>query len=78
MSYQDKHGHTVVFKNDRHQFSVTWDFDTDPNDKSQRIVDLLYVPDLAKAAHEHIRLAHDEARALRDWLSAFLADIGQP
>jgi hypothetical protein len=54
------------------RLAVGWDYEDDPSDKSQRFVNMLYVPYTPEFPHEHIELNREEAIKLRDWLSAFI------
>jgi hypothetical protein len=74
MSYQDKFGVTALAQAGVDRFDISWDYDDDPTDKTQRKAVFLVVPKTAASDHEHIELTRQGARDLRDWLTAYLED----
>tara|TARA_R100001086_G_scaffold246872_2_gene179859 strand:+ start:1347 stop:1592 length:246 start_codon:yes stop_codon:yes gene_type:complete len=51
---------------------ISWDYEDDPEDISQRTVSFLYTPDMDNTyEHFHIELNDAEGMALRNWLIEF-------
>lgn len=76
MSYDSsKYGFTKIRTGEVDNLSISWDYEADPMDRNGRTAVLLYVPWTESTDHHHISLNRDEAKALRDWLDAFLADV---
>ena len=52
--------------------SISWDYESDPDDKSQRVPSLLVTPNRKKFEHYHIDLNRKQAKKLKNWLTWFL------
>lgn len=83
MAYSDKFGITDFEQLPGYRpvatFGISWDIDGDfdrADDRSLRYPCFLIVPDKEKQDHHHVALSRTGAKDLRDWLSAFLKDIG--
>lgn len=69
--FTDRFGITTLIDGNEH-LGVSWDYDTDPDDLSQRTATLFYIPDKTHHTHYHISLSDAQCADLRDWLSAYL------
>lgn len=81
MAYKDKYGITAIQQKGRYKsvdtLDISWDCDDDSeSDKSKRYPVFLVIPGKKKMYHEHVSLSRKGAKDLRDWLSAFLKDVG--
>ena len=76
MAYEDNPvGHTILKKGRIGNLSVSWDYEDDPNDSSQRSPVFRFTPDMESAKeHHHIKLSYKQADALKDWLDEYLLD----
>lgn len=86
MAYSDKYGATTVRDNSVKKvkgriqcgwdiIKLSWDYDDDENDKSQRVAHILYVPYYPEHDHDHIIMNLEEAKIVRDWLTEFINDV---
>lgn len=84
MAYKDRYGITKIRKDRRDNLSIGWDnfvnsaktFDLPKNAKN-RIPVFLFTPDMEDTNnHHHIMLNKKQAEILRDWLNAYLKDVG--
>lgn len=73
MAYADKYGITKIIRGNRDNLSISWDYETDPDDTKQRRPILLYTPNMENTSeHFHIELTRKQARALSEWLIDYL------
>ncbi|MCX6128418.1 MAG: hypothetical protein NTX25_05055 [Proteobacteria bacterium] len=74
--YKDKHGITDIKASKRDNLSISVDQDIDQNGlQSEKYPVFLYTPSMADTGeHYHIVLRREEAKALKEWLEAYLAD----
>lgn len=85
MSYKDKYGITDIRPEEDKVdcLCISWDWQDNPDDKSQRRPVFLYTPhmeDLDKSGcphHYHIELNFEQAKKLRDWLSDYIEDVSE-
>ena len=86
MAYEDRHGVTNIRDASKMTveerkkegiydiFNLSWDYEDDEADKSQREAVILYIPLSTSSEHHHIPMNREEAKIMRDWLDAFLED----
>ena len=73
--YDSPFGITTICPGRYRNLQISWDYDTNPDDKKHRTAVLLFTPNLRKFNHEHIVLNRKQALVLRNWLDRFLTDI---
>lgn len=57
----------------RDNLSMSWDYDTDASNVTERHAVMLYTPDMEDTSnHEHIEFSDEEAKKLHSWLGRFL------
>ena len=66
--YSDRFGITKVRESDQDNLTLSIDIDEKPT------AVMLYIPDINDHEHFHIHLNKDQAKIMRDWLSAFIED----
>lgn len=66
--YSDRFGITNVRESDRDNLTLSIDVMEEP------VAVMLYIPDINDHEHFHIQLNKDQAKIMRDWLSAFIED----
>ena len=76
MAFKDKYGITAIDQNPELRsvdtFDISWDYDDNEHDLSQRKPVFLIVPDKRKDEHYHVTLSRKGATDLRTWLNKFL------
>jgi PHP family Zn ribbon phosphoesterase len=79
MSYNDKYGITEVFKRKAgdsfETLSISWDYETNEENRNERAAVLLHVPREDNYDHSHIVLNVKQAKTLRDWLDSYIKDL---
>jgi len=83
MAYKDKYGGTQIIDGRIDNLRINWDYEDDPEDKTQRFPVLFYTPDMdhnkddPKKCPDHFHIAldsRDKILVLRDWLTKFLEE----
>jgi hypothetical protein len=73
--YKDRFGVTKILGDN---LQISWDYDDNEHDLTQRKATLLYTPDMGNTnTHYHISLDQLQAKNLREWLDEFIADISR-
>lgn len=73
MAYDDKFGITKISKGKIDNLSISWDYESDPDDKTQRRPIFLFTPNMDNTnEHFHIELTRKQARVLSKWLIDYL------
>jgi hypothetical protein len=79
MSYSDKYGITEVFKrkvgDSFETLSISWDFESNEENRKERAAVLLHVPCEDSDDHSHIVLNIKQAKIMRDWLDSYIKDL---
>jgi hypothetical protein len=75
MSYKDRYGITKIVDDKSDNLSVSWDYDSNKDDLTQRRPVFLYTPWMDNTDdHYHIELTRNQAIVLRDWLNDYLEE----
>lgn len=73
--YKNRYGITKIRKGKFDNLMISWDSESDENDKDTRYPVFLYTPNMNdKMDHYHIELNKKQAEKLRDWLTCYLED----
>ena len=58
-----------------HKLGISWDYETDPNQKDKWMAIFLSIHNKEEHDHKHMIMNHKQARNLRDWLNNFLKEV---
>lgn len=73
--YKDtRYGITNIIHNDSGSLDISWDYDDDVDDISQRVPVMLYTPNDRRNSHYHITLNKEQAATLHTWLGNYLKE----
>lgn len=83
MAYKDRYGSTKLRNGRRDNLSIGWDNFVNsaknfasPKYAHNRVPVFLFTPDMEDTKqHYHIELNKQQAKDLRDWLTAYLKDV---
>lgn len=74
MAYKDGFGATDICGKQYNNLSISWDCDGDREGSKERYPVLLFIPDMEKEDHYHIKLNKKQTKALHKWLGEHLAN----